>query len=79
MYLKNIKSMKIITCFYLTFPSPPSARESRRKQGEEPAYIPKKPPDLDFSGLITPKYETKDDIQKKWRLFWSCMQNTTVF
>lgn len=26
-----------------------------------------------------PKYETKDDIKKKWRLFWSCMQNTTVF
>lgn len=39
---KNIKSMKIATCFSLTLPSPPSARESRRKQGEELACIPKK-------------------------------------
>lgn len=65
------------TCFSLTLPSPPSARESRRKQGEEPACISIKP-DLDFSGLIKPKHETEYVTQKKLRLFWSCMQNIIV-
>lgn len=46
-YLKNIKSMKITTCFSLTSLFT-SARESRRKQGEEPACIPKKNPRPQF-------------------------------